>query len=627
MSVKYHKPPLSARDKEVLLTDKPAGANTNNIFSFSRPFRDPMARRVSLVVSGALERILRLHRLGRVYAEIGDRKDLRGFVDESLARLKIAYKVSAGDLASIPRTGPLLVVANHPFGGIEGLILASCLLGVREDTKVMANFLLGRIPELRELLFCVDPFQKKESAARNLKPLKDAMVWLREGHVLAAFPGGAVSHLDLRSREIVDPTWHYSLGRMARNSHARVIPVFFEGANSIMFQLAGMIHPRLRTALLPHELLNKADSTISVRIGSPIPSEKIEAFETDQKLITYLRMRTYALGHRRHTAKERRSAMASSKSSRTIVSPPDPAVIRREVERLPKDQVLIESDEYVVYQAKAHQIPNVLFEIGRLRELTFRQAGEGTGKPIDLDRFDLYYTHLFLWNRERHETVGAYRLGQVEPILQRFGAKGLYTETLFRYKAGFLDHIRSGLELGRSFVRPEYQKLYSPLLLLWKGIGRFVARNPECTVLFGPVTISDAYSPLSRDLIVSYLIMNHYAPDLAEFVRPRTPVRRDSLKRFGDAAGFVALDDLSAMISDIEADRKGVPVLLRQYVKLGGKLMGFNIDPSFGNGLDGLVLVDLFKCDRKVLARLMGAPGFDAFVTYHGERPSQDMAS
>ena len=320
--------------------------------------------------------------------------------------------------------------------------------------------------------------------------------------------------------------------------------------------------------------------------------------------------------------------MSSSKSPEAIVSPSSPTLIGEEVDRLPSEQILMTSEEYTVYQAKAHQIPNALFEIGRLRELTFRLTGEGTGRSIDMDRFDLYYTHLFLWNRQRREIVGAYRLGQVEPIIQRFGAKGLYTDTLFRYKAGFLEHIRSGLELGRSFVRPEYQKLYSPLLLLWKGIGRFVAQNPECTSLFGPVTISDAYSALSRDLMVSYLMMNHYAPDLAEFVRPRTPVKRQSVKRLGDAAGLaLAIDDLSAMISDIEADRKGVPVLLRQYVKLGGRLMGFNIDPSFGNGLDGLVLVDLLKCDRKVLMRLMGKEGFEAFLAYHGDKSEQDLAS
>ena len=314
--------------------------------------------------------------------------------------------------------------------------------------------------------------------------------------------------------------------------------------------------------------------------------------------------------------------MLSAKPS--VADPADPAVVAGEVERLARE--LVRSGEYVVYQAEAHQIPNLLFEIGRLREMTFRLTGEGTGRSIDLDRFDLYYTHLFLWNKERREVVGAYRLGQVAPILGRFGAKGLYTDTLFHYKEPFLEHIGKGIELGRSFVRPEYQKLYSPLLLLWKGIGHFVAHNPECTTLFGPVTISDAYSAFSRQIIVSYLVMNHYAPDLAQFVRPRTPAKRQPLKGLDDMAGL-GIDDLSALVSDIETDRKGVPVLLRQYVKLGGRLMGFNIDPSFGNGLDGLMAVDLLRCDRRILTRLMGRQEAEGFFAYHRERAEQDLAS
>lgn len=598
-------------------------AEPKNIFSFPQPFQDPLARRVSAVLTVALERVLRLHRLGKVYAEIDEKEDLKGFIDESLSRLRITYEISESDLALVPRTGPLLVVANHPFGGIEGLILASILLGVRPDSKVMANFLLARIPELRELLLCVDPFQGKKSTARNIRPLKEGIAWLKQGHVLVAFPAGEVSHVEVRSREIVDPAWHRSIGRMARSAKARMIPVFFEGANSFMFQLAGMIHPKFRTALLPHELLNKGSKTIRVRIGSPIPFERIEGFDTDEKLITYLRMRTYAL-----KVRKRRPAAVPSRAPQTIVSPCEATVLSREVERIPGEQILIESEEYTVYQAKAHQIPNLLFEIGRLRELTFRQTGEGTGKSCDLDRFDLYYTHLFLWNRQRHEVVGAYRLGQVEEILERFGSKGLYTDSLFKYKSKFLERIGTGIELGRSFVRPEYQKLYAPLLLLWKGIGRFITQNPKCTILFGPVTISDAYSTLSRDLMVSYLVMNHYAPDLAAFVKPRTPMRRHSIKSLGDpAGGLKAIEDLSAIISDIESDRKGVPVLLRQYVKLGGRLMGFNIDPSFGNGLDGLVMVDLLKCDPRVLTRLMGRRGYEAFCAYHGETTEQDLAS
>jgi putative hemolysin len=290
----------------------------------------------------------------------------------------------------------------------------------------------------------------------------------------------------------------------------------------------------------------------------------------------------------------------------------------------------LENDEFAVYHARAHEIPNLLQEIGRLRELTFREVGEGTGRPVDLDRFDLYYTHLFLWNKKSREVVGAYRLGDVNSIIQRYGENGLYTATLFHYRHAFLEQITNGLELGRSFIRQEYQKHYAALFFLWKGIGHFVARNPHHKTLFGPVTISNSYKHLSRQLIVSFLRKYNYSHDVAKLVRPRLPIRLTSFKN-REIQVFTALvkdiEELSGLISDIESDRKGVPVLLRHYVKLGGKMVGFSIDPSFSNGLDGLIMVDLTKCDERLLKHYMGKEGIAHFLSYHQEKSRLDLAS
>jgi len=313
-----------------------------------------------------------------------------------------------------------------------------------------------------------------------------------------------------------------------------------------------------------------------------------------------------------------------------VASRPDPDLMAQEVKRLPPEQCLLESGKYAVMHAKAHQIPNLLYEIGRVREITFRHAGEGTGRAVDLDRFDLYYTHLFLWNKETEEVVGGYRLGRVDLIVGRFGKKGLYTSSLFDYKDGFLHHIDAGIELGKSFVRHSYQKLYTPLLLLWKGIGHFVARNPQYSILFGPVTVSNANDSLARQIMVAFLTINHFAPDLARFIRPTASLRTLSAKKRGLRLATRLpsdIEELSAIISDIEADRKRVPVLLRQYVKLGGRLMGFAADPSLSNDLDGLLLVDLRKIDRKILDRFMGEDGSASFVNYHEESPTRDLAS
>jgi putative hemolysin len=601
------------------------------IFKLPLPASRALPKRLSAAVAGAVENVLSLGRLDSVYRDIGAKDETKGFIDESLQKLKIHYDVSENDLAAVPATGPLVVVANHPFGGMEGLILGALLLRVRPDVKIMANYLLGRIPELRDLLLCVDPFGTRAATMRNARPLKEALKWLQGGHALAVFPAGSVSHLHVRERKVIDPEWNTTIARLVHKAQAYALPVFFDGANSLFFQLAGMIHPKLRTALLPHELLNKGKKSIRIRIGSVIPFRKMETLD-DEKLTGYLRMRTYALKHRCLEA-ARGTAMNADRLSvlRPVVSgAAEPAMICREVDSLPSRQLLLESEGFAVFYAKAHQIPNLLFEIGRLREVTFRKVGEGTGRPVDLGRFDLYYTHLFVWSTKTREIVGAYRLGQVDLILGRFGKRGLYTHTLFDFNQGFLQHVYRGIELGRSFVREEYQRLYSPLLLLWKGIARFVALNPRYTILFGPVTISDAYSDLSRQLIVSYMTVNHYAPDLARFIRPRKPPKNRSLKRLGleDYSRMPTdIDDLSALVADIEADRKGVPVLLKQYVKLGGRLMGFNIDSSFGNGLDGLIMVDLLKCDRKLLDRYMGKQGAADFFGYHDETPQRDLAS
>jgi putative hemolysin len=527
------------------------------------------------------------------------------------------------------------VVANHPFGGLEGLILGSLLLGVRQDIRIMANYFLGRIPQLKGILFCVDPFETNSATRRNQRPLRDSISWLKAGHVLALFPAGEVSSINLQQGQVIDPEWHTTTARIVCKTGAPVLPVFFEGANSILFQAAGLVHPGLRTALLPHELLNKQHKTIGVRIGGLIPFHKMERLDRDNELTNYLRMRTYALKHREITKPTNKGASMDLRKDldvpfRLLEQKPRQGLLEEEVRRLPCDQILIDTSDYTVFHARAHQIPNLLYEIGRLREITFRKSGEGTGKSVDLDRFDLYYTHLFVWNTKQQEVVGAYRLGLVDTILDRFGQEGLYSSTLFNYKDTFLQRVACGIELGRSFVRSEYQKLYLPLLLLWKGIARFTVRNPSYTTLFGLVSVSDTYSSLSKQLIISFLTINHYAPELAQFVRPKTPVDKVLKRRHRlQCASSIPsdIDELSSLITDIESDRKGIPILLKHYVKLGGKLMSFGLDPAFGNVLDGLVLVDLLKSDRRIMNRFMGEEGASLYFGYHQDPPLLDVAS
>jgi len=393
-----------------------------------------------------------------------------------------------------------------------------------------------------------------------------------------------------------------------------VLPLYFVGRNSLPFQLMGMIHPALRTMRLPAEFANKRGTRLELRVGTIVKPKELAVQGNADQQTAFLRSRTYLLGFRR------KAVLARQGSTMTIAPGVDAAELQAEIAQLGVEQLFERSGEYDVYVARTRQIPAVLTEIGRLREITFRSAGEGTGRSTDLDSFDAYYDHIFVWQRERRELVGAYRLARTTPVMERRGIRGLYTSTLFRYRPEFFQRIGPAIELGRSFVRPEYQKEYSPLLLLWKGIARYAAQYPEFPVLFGAVSISNEYSPAARQLMVEYLGRQTSRDPLRFLVRPRRPFRAPllagaELKALARCAG--SLECLSAAVGEVEADGRGIPVLLRQYAKVGGRVLTFNIDHDFAGALDGLILVDLRTADPAALKRYMGADAWAAFRAGH----------
>lgn len=380
-----------------------------------------------------------------------------------------------------------------------------------------------------------------------------------------------------------------------------------------------MIHPSLRTVLLPHENLRKATKgTIRVAFGSIINGAKRAVDSSDEELIDYLRFRTYLL------RKENKSKFAFAPREKKrkftpIANSRGKHILASEVASLPDEAVLIESGDFTVFQASAFQIPRIVREIGIQRETTFRLVGEGTGRSMDIDAFDDTYRHLVLWNHKEREVAGAYRFGLTDEILKKQGAQGLYTSTLFDYDPGLLESIGPALEMGRSFIIPKYQKNYQPLLLLWKGVAEFIIQNPKYTKLFGCVSISGEYSGISRELIVGFLQRHCSLPELANRAHPKTPPKNRRLTKVDfslPATAFNDPEDVTAMVSDVEGGTS-IPVLLRQYLKLGGKIIGFNVDPDFGDCLDGLILVDLLQADPKVLGRFMGKSNVKSFLKPH----------
>jgi putative hemolysin len=373
-----------------------------------------------------------------------------------------------------------------------------------------------------------------------------------------------------------------------------------------------MIHPRLRSAFLLQEFLQQRGRKVEVRVGSEIPGDSVASIGDEREAIEYLRWRTYLLGRRSRGEKSWSLAVQSKiaeKVQEPVASAEPAETLAAEMSRLAPERRLAENGDLAVYLAKANEAPRMLQEVGRLREVTFRLVGEGTGKSRDLDRFDRYYWHVLLWNNAKQELVGAYRAGNTADILAERGVGGLYTSTLFRYDARVFEKLGPALELGRSFVRPEYQRQYSPLLLLWKGIARLLATHAETPVLFGAVSISNDYSKASREMIFRFFEARMQNDELAGLIEPRRPFRPARLRPWDCRAMCHALRDLEELsqpITDVETDGKGLPILLRQYARIGGKMVGFNVDRKFSNVLDGLVVVDLRKTKPAVLERYLG---------------------
>jgi putative hemolysin len=548
-----------------------------------------------------------------------------------LDAMKVELDVQPSDMARIPVKGPLVAVANHPFGVLDGAALAVLLSRTRPDVKILTNSLLEGIRELHQHCIFVDPFalgsSSYKSAEKNVKPLKQAVEWLRQGGALAVFPAGEVSQWNVREGQVTDPAWNTVAARLVRKTGASALPIYFCGRNSAAFQLLGLIHPRLRTLFLLQEFLQQREKKVRIRIGKAIPSELIASLENDAEATEYLRLRTYLLSYRgKHSISlpTKIRAALPRKPQVPIAAEVPARLVGADIAALPADRLLVENAEFAVYAARAAEAPHALDELGRIREITFRAAGEGTGRSTDLDKFDAYYWHLLLWHKEKRELAGAYRAGNTDEILRAHGMKGLYTNTVFRYDEQLFLKMGSALELGRSFVRPEYQRQYAPLLLLWKGIARFVAAHPETPVLFGAVSISNEYSSLSREMIVRYFeqrqMQDEDNREFASLIHPRTPFRPPLLRGWdcGAICGVLRdLDELAEPISDIEADGKGLPILLKQYAKIGGRLVGFNLDRKFSDVVDGLVIVDLRQTDPAVLERYMGKEGSRNFRRFH----------
>jgi len=618
----------------------------------SSPFRLPRVTPFGLGESVA-EWATGLSQLDALYQQRPAGLSAHAFMRYTLDVLGIDYQVTKGSLKNVPQTGATVVVANHPLGAIEGVMLAELLGHVRNDIKVLANHYLKRLPEISELFIAVDVFEGKEAIKANIKAMREAHQHLAEGGLLLIFPAGEVSTYQAASdsaeeaqaipHRLIDKAWSRSVAKLVKRSQATTVPIFIDGHNSKAFYRAGTIHPMLRTLLLGRELLNKHNQTISIAIGDAIPFSELKVLDNDQKVVNYLRLNTYLLSAANPLqGSENTQSLINKPTTQTstineptihesiarvpvaemvgepVIAAIPPALLQAEMDLLEPSCHLLAQGDFDVYCVRSTAIPMMMQEIGRVREINFRAVGEGTGLACDVDGYDPHYHQLIVWHNTRHELVGAYRMGLVDELVEKQGIDGLYSRSLFNYDEAFINQLDTSIELGRSVVAEPYQRSLSALLLLWKGIATFVSRHPQYTHLFGPVSISNDYSLVARQLMASTLTVHHYDNDKAALVNATTPLK-DGGQAFWHTDMLSALGDvqlLSKVLSRLEQGR-GLPVLLRQYLGLKGKLVCFNVDPAFNDALDGLIVVNLTQVPEKTLGKYMGREQARVYLATH----------
>jgi putative hemolysin len=558
-------------------------------------------------LAALLMELMKINQVNKLFAQ-AQPKQGPDFVDAILEGCGINIEFDERDLRNIPSTGGFIAIANHPYGGIEGMVLLKILCMVRPDAKLMANFLLKKIPNLSDYFIAVNPFENIEHSS-SISGLKNTLELLANGTPIGIFPAGEVSTYKLDKHQVTDRMWHPVVGKIIAKAKVPVVPIYFHGNNGLLFNILSLIHPTLRTAKLPSELFNKNGHTIKLRIGKPINVEEVPDYTNSVKLLNFLRARTYALGTGLEEERKifnPRNIFKIKKEPEEIVAELSSEILEKEVATLREDYKIWIEKNYEVYIAPTATIPNIIREIGRLREITFREIGEGTNKATDLDEYDIYYHHLFIWDVDAKMIVGAYRIGLGDQIFYSIGKNGFYIASVFKIKTQFTPVLKKSIELGRSWIRKEYQQKPLPLFLLWKGILKYLIDNPRYRYLIGPVSISNSFSKFSKSLIVEYINRNHFDHEMAQFVKPRKKFKVDFSSIDSDLliAGEDSLKTLDNLISEVESRNMKVPVLLRQYIALNAKIICFNIDPKFSDCLDGFLVLDLEKVPQDILDKL-----------------------
>ena len=522
------------------------------------------------------------------------------FETKILEDLGVQFEVSEEDLKRIPTQGPFIVISNHPLGGLDGIIMLKIMSEIRPDFKLIANFLLHRVEPLKPRIFPVNPFESRKDIRNSIQGMMDAFKHIKNGHPLGIFPAGEVSQRD-KDKLIQDREWQAPVIKLIKKAEVPVIPMYFKAKNSEWFYRLGSLHPDLQTSMLVREVLRPRLKPIKIRIGKSISAKSIQEFTDVQEFGAFIRKKTYVLNatfdQPKSIPQTIKKALPNVKigKAKKIISETNLQLIEKDIESLHNSEShLFTSNNYDCFFASYSQIPNIMREIGRLREITFRAVGEGTGKETDTDKYDKHYCHLILWDHQEKKIAGAYRMGMGKSIYEKYGISGFYVNELFSFESEIQPFFSRCIEMGRAFVVQEYQQKPWPLFLLWRGITHVALRHPEHKYILGGVSISNQFSNFSKALMIEFMRSHYYDPYVAQFIRPRKEFRpkiKDQDKEFIFDEAKADLNKFDKLIEELETNALRLPVLIKKYIKQNAKVIGFNVDPKFNDAVDGLMYI------------------------------------
>ena len=512
------------------------------------------------------------------------------FVDAVLDYFDFDYTVSSSDLQNIPTSGKVVIIANHPLGGLDALCLLRLISQVRQDVKIVANDFLAGFEALNSLLIPIDNYKLRQSK-NDIKKIYEA---LNNEEAVIIFPAGEVSRASTKG--IKDPSWNKGFLNFAQNTNAPILPIFLDAKNSKTFYTISLLNKTFSTLLLSHEMFKKKSKRINIKIGQIIPNENIVPKGIDKKFLVNL--------YRKHLYSLKKGKKSFFQTQSAIAHPVNRIDLLNELRKSKLIGQTNDGKKIYLYDYTEDSI--VLKELGRLREISFRKVGEGVNKKRDTDKYDIYYQHIILWDENELEIVGSYRIGNSNFIFKEIGVKGFYSNTLFKYEEEFSPYLRNSIELGRSFVQPKYWRTRA-LDYLWFGIGAYLKNNPNIEYMFGSVSLSASFPTIAKDMIIFYY--SHYYGNKEILIEAKTPYQYSN--NINDIKELFDLNDkkkdfkfLKSTLANIGIS---IPTLYKQYSEIaedgGVKFLDFNVDHSFGDCIDGFILVEVEKIKESARQR------------------------